>query len=132
MKMMNYDEFMLRFLRPAIFNGEELELDVEFEKASMYSVNINKVRALKMPVGDTICIGACIHFIESDTKTHDKFITIYMSGDELTKFINKYGARDISDKIKMRVKHVYEVLEKENYSDTEYEEIIGFELLSLI
>ena len=129
---MNYDEFMLRFLRPAIFNGEELELEVEFEKASMYSVNINNVKALRMPVGDTVCIGACVHFAESDTKTHGKFFTIYMSGDELTKFINKFGTRDICGKVKMRVKHVYVVLEKENYTDTEYEEIIGFELLSLI
>ena len=45
---------------------------------------------------------------------------------------NSYGVRDINVTAKVRVKHIYAVLEKENYTGTEYEEIVGFKLLSLI
>jgi hypothetical protein len=128
---MNYEEFMLRFLRPAIFNGEELELDVEFEKASLYHVNINTVRALKMIDGDTACINGRVNFNEGEGND-SKCITIYMSGEELSDFINRFGTRRIKGTIKMMVKHLYAVLEKDNYMGTECEELVGFQLSSII
>lgn len=130
---MNYDEFLLRFLRPAVFKDEELdELEVNFEDATLYHVSIDKAKALKMPVGDTVCISGCAYFVESEVETHGKYLTIYMSGGELTKFINRYGIRQINETVKMRVKHIYAVLEREDYTGTESEEIIGFELLNLM
>ena len=132
MKMMNYDEFVLRFLRPAIFKGEELEFEVDFEDCDMCRVDIERVKALNMQVGDTVRINGCVHFVESETETHIKYLTIYMSGDELTKFIDKFGTRDINAVVKMRVKYIYAILERENYTGTEYEELVGFQLLNLM
>ena len=131
---LNYDEFSLRFLRPAIFNGEELELEVKFEDASLYHVNIDKAKVLEMPVGDTGCIRGFVCFAEKENKSlnHHKYLVMYMDGEELTSFINKFEIRNINETVKVRVKHIYAVLEKENYTGTEYEEIIGFKLLKLI
>ena len=47
----NYDEFMLRILRPALFKGEELELSVEFKNATMYNVDVGTSKAIKTTVG---------------------------------------------------------------------------------
>lgn len=129
---LNYDEFALRFLRPAVFNNEELELEVKFEDASLYHVNIDTAKAIDAVVGDTVCIRGCACFVENESLTHHKYFAMYMSGEELTSFINKFGVRDITETVKVRMKLIYAVLEKENYTGTEYEEIIAFKLLKLI
>ena len=124
----NYDEFMLRILRPALFKGEELELSVEFKNATMYNVDVGTSKAIKTTVGDTVSVFGHVNF-EGD---NSKLITLYLSGDVLTEFINIYGIRDINATVPMRLKHVYAVIENFEYAEEKYEEVIGFQVMNIL
>lgn len=123
-----YDEFMLRFLRPAVFKGEELELSVEFENTTLYMVDAETAKAINTAVGDTVRAFVCANFEENNSKN----FTLYLTGDELTNFINIYGIKNINDTVSMRLKHVYSVVEKADYSSEKYKEIVGFQLLNIM
>lgn len=123
-----YDEFLLRFLRPAVFNGEELELSVELKNATLYNVDAEIAKAINTRVGDTVSVFAYANFEEDNSK----FFTLYLTEDVLTKFINNYGIRNINVTVPMRLKHVYSVIEKSEYSDEKYEEVVGFQLLDIM
>ena len=124
----NYDEFMLRFLRPALFKGEELELTVELRSATMYNVEARTAKAIKTTVGDTVSVFGHANF-EGD---NSKFLTLDLSGDVLTEFINIYGIRDITGTISMRLKHIYAVIEKSEYAEEKCEEVVGFQVIDLL
>lgn len=124
----NYDNLMLRFLRPALFKGEELELSVEFKNATMYNVDAGTAKAIKTTVGDTVSVFGHANF-EGD---NSKLITLYLSGDVLTEFIETYGIRNLTGTVQMRLKHVYAVIENFEYTEEKYEEVVGFQVMDIL
>lgn len=124
----NYDEFMLRFLRPALFNGEELELTVEFKNATMYNVDAGTAKAIRTRVGDTVSVFGHINF-EGD---NSKLVTLYLTGDVLTEFINAYGIRNITGTVPMKLKHVYAAISNYEYAEEKYEEVVGFQVIDIL
>ena len=61
---------------------------MEFKNATMYNVDTGTTKAIKTTVGDTVSVFGHVNF-EGD---NSKLITLYLSGDVLTEFINIYGS----------------------------------------
>ena len=58
---LSYKKFRLMLLRPALYNGEEVELEVQFEESSFWRTNCVLANAIDLKPGDTvkICGRAC-------------------------------------------------------------------------
>lgn len=124
-----FEEFSVMALRPALYNGKHLEVDVDFRKASFRRVGIEVSKAINAPVGDTVKISGNIFTGNSDFN----HIGIYMYGDVLTDFINRYGINRISGTVRMKLEQVYAVYEYNNYGiEPVEEEITAYKLVEII
>lgn len=57
-----YKTFKLMLLRPVVYNGEEIEIDVQFNKDSLYRTDFAIDEALNMKHGDTASIHGKVCF----------------------------------------------------------------------
>ncbi len=127
--MKTYEEFMEIELRPAYYNGTVFEIDVEFNEASVFGVGIEVAKAINMVTGDTVRIGGKVCGEGSDFE----YINVYMSGDILTEFIEKYGVRKITNSVRMKLELVYAVYDCNDYGfEPREEEITAYKLIELI
>ncbi len=126
----SYNEYKLMLLRPAVYNGEEIEIDVQFNNDSLYHTDFSVAEAIDMKPGDTVHIRGRILFDHEDTLY--EFITIYNSEAVLAEFIEKYGFNKITATIGMKVKFIYAVHCSEDfYNEEKKEEIIACKLLKI-
>lgn len=126
-----YKTFKLMLLRPAVYNGEEIEIDVQFNNDSLYHTDFSVAEAIDMKPGDTVNIRGKIRFYDEDTSY--EFITVYMSESILTEFIDKYGFNKITATVGMNVKFIYAVHCSEDfYNEEKKEEIIACKLLQIL
>ena len=124
-----YEEFKVMSLRPAYYNGTQFEADICFDEASAYRVYITEADAANMIRGDTVRISGKIR---TDDKTDYEFVTVYMCGDELTEFIEKFGAHKISATVRMKLELVYTAYEETSWNDEHRkEEMIIYKLLGI-
>lgn len=127
--MKTYEEFKVMDLRPAYYNGEVFEIDVEFNEASVFGVGIEIAKALKMVVGDTVRISGKVFGTEADYE----YINIYMSGDALSDFIDKFGVGKLTRKIRMKLELTFAVYSCNDYSiEPREEEITAYKLIEII
>ena len=128
--MKTYEEFKIMKLRPAFYNGTVFEIDVEFTDTSAFRVDIDVAKAINMTVGDTIRISGNVFVEEADYE----YISIYMCGDVLTDFINKYGVNNITtDRVRMKLEQIYTVYNCNDYSlEPKEEEITAYKLIEII
>lgn len=73
----SYNEYKLMLLRPAVYNGEEFEIDVQFNNDSLYRTEVAIAEALNMKHGDTASIHGKVCF-DNKESIYD-CISIYMS-----------------------------------------------------
>lgn len=126
-----YKAFKLMLLRPAVFNGEEIKIDLQFNNDSLYHTDFSVAEAINMKPGDTVHIRGRIRFENEDISY--EFITIYMSESVLTEFIEKYGFNKITTTVSMKVKFIYAIHCNEDfYSEEKKEEIIACKLLEIL
>ena len=127
--MKTYEEFKVMDLRPAYYNGEVFEIDVEFNEASVFSVGIEVAKALKTVVGDTVRISGKVFGTEADYE----YINIYMSGDALSDFIDRFGVVKLTRKIRMKLELTFAVYSCNDYSiEPREEEITAYKLIEII
>ena len=128
--MKTYEEFKVMKLRPAFYNGTVFEIDVEFNDASAFRVDIEIAKAINMTVGDTVRIGGKVFSEEADYE----YISICMCGDALADFIGKYGVNKITtDRVRMKLEQVYAVYKCNDYSiEPRDEEITAYKLIEII
>lgn len=127
---MSYNKYKLMLLRPAVYNGEEFEIDVQFNNDSLYRTDFAIAEALNMKHGDTASIHGKVCFDNKDSE-YD-YISIYMSELVLTDFIEKYGFSKISADVSIKAKFVYAVYASgEFYDEQKKEEIIACQLLEM-
>lgn len=126
----SYNEYKLMLLRPAVYNGEEFEIDVQFNNDSLYRTEVAIAEALNMKHGDTASIHGKVCF-DNKESTYD-YINIYMSESILTEFIQKYGFSNISADVSIKAKFVYAIYDSgEFYDEEKKEEIIACQLLEI-
>lgn len=127
----SYNEYKLMLLRPAVYNGEEFEIDVQFNNDSLYRTEVAIAEALNMKHGDTASIHGKVCF-DNKESIYD-YISIYMSESILTEFIEKYGFSNISADVSIKAKFVYAVYSSgEFYDEEKKEEIIACKLLEIL
>ncbi len=99
-------DFRLMMLRPAKYSGSEIELDIVLLESELMRSDIHDVTTLGLIPGDTAetFLTACFDGNGSDCKKH---IRTYISGDVLTKFIDKYGIEGISATTKAKFRLEY-------------------------
>ncbi len=107
-----FEEFKVMSLRPAFYNGTQFEAEIIFNEANAYSVDITEAEAVNMIPGDTVRINGKI---TDDTEKDYDFISVYMCGEELTEFIEKYGIHKVSGTVRMKLEIVYSVYEYNEY-----------------
>lgn len=126
-----YKTFKLMLLRPAVYNGEEFEIDVEFSNDSLYRTDFSVADAINLKTGDTVHIKGKIKF-ENEATSYE-FITVYISESILTEFIDKYGFNKITTTVGMEVKFIYAVHSSEDFfNEGKKEEIIACKLLKIL
>lgn len=126
-----YETFKLMLLRPAVYNGEEIEIDVQFNNDSLYRTDFAIADAIDMKNGDTASIHGKVCFDNEDSSY--EYVKIYMSESVLTKFIEKYGFSKISADVSVKAKFIYAVYNSEEFYDEEKkEEIIACKLLEIL
>lgn len=124
-----YEEFNAMELRPAYYNGTQFEIDIDFRKVSPHRVGIEVSKAINAVVGDTVRISGKVFIENSDFINID----VYMCGDVLSDFIEKYGSGRITETIKMKLERVYAVYECNDYSfEPNKEEIAAYKLIEII
>lgn len=126
----SYQTFKLMLLRPAVYNGEEIEIDVRFDNDFLHHTDISEAEVIDMKPGDTVSIRGKICFDDEDSSC--EYITIYMSEDILTEFIDNFGFGKITAAIRMRVKFIYAVQNNKDFCfEEKKEEIIACKLLEI-
>lgn len=126
--MKTFKEFKVMDLRPAYYNGEVFEIDVEFNEASVFSVGIEIVKVLKMAVGDTVRIGGKVC-----DGSDSEYINIYMCGDALSDFIDRFGVGKLTRKIRMKLELTFAVYNCNDYGiEPKEEEITAYKLIEII
>lgn len=127
--MKTYEEFKLMDLRPAYYNGEVFEADVEFNEASVFGVGIEVAKAINTAVGDTVRISGKVCGEGSDFE----YINIYMCGDALSDFIDKFGVGKLTRKIRMKLELTFAVYSCNDYGfEPREEEITAYKLIEII
>lgn len=128
---MSYKTFKLMLLRPAVYNGEEFEIDVQFNNDSLYRTDFAVVDAINMTHGDTASIHGKVCFDNGDSSY--EYIKIYMSESVLTEFIERYGFNKINATVSIKAKFVYALYSSEEFFDEDKkEEIIACKLLKIL
>ena len=128
--MKTYEEFKVMSLRPAIHNGAVFEVDVDFDDAPIFRIDIDFSRAIGTPMGDSVKIRGKVFAEEEDYE----YINIYMYGDAFTDFINKYGVNHITANVRMKLEQVYTIYEaREDYCyEPKKVEIVAYKLVEII
>lgn len=127
----SYNEYKLMLLRPAVYNGEEFEIDIQFNNDSLYRTDFSIAEALNLKNGDTASIHGKVCF--DDKESSYDYIKIYMSESVLTEFIEKYGFSNISADVIIKAKFVYAIYASGEFYDEETkEEIIACKLLEIL
>ena len=135
MKTLSKNDFHTWLLRPAIFNGKEAYLKIEFENDYLHRAEISEAELMNLRPGDCAKITARIPFDDDKSKLFGEYITLYMSDSILSEFIEKLGVSHITAKILVRVKLTYAIY---NEDDLDYDgypiknELIAFNLLELL
>lgn len=125
-------DFKIMLLRPAVFNGREIELNIQFNNASLYRTEYIIAQTLDMTPGDTASIGGRVCYDDEDELSFD-YIKIYISENTLGEFIEKYGTSGINTLIRMRLEFIYELYsENEPCYDEKKDELIACKLLQLL
>ena len=117
-----HNELKLMLMRPAVYNGEEFEIDVQLENASLRRTDLAEADAIGMKPGDTASIRGEAFFGDAAER-----VTVYMSEDILTEFVERYGLESVTDAVTMRVKLTYATNEYYGCPD----EIIACKLLEI-
>ncbi len=127
--MKTYDEIKIFSLRPAFYNGIQFETDVCFEKANVFRVSITETEAVGMIQGDTVRINGKI---KSEDEKDCEYISVYMCGDELAEFIEKYGVSKVSGTARMKLELIYAIYEETNWNDErKKEDMVAYKLLGI-
>lgn len=121
--------FNLITLRPAKFSSSEVELKLDFTGCSLSRTPIVDAKILNLLPGDTV--EAYVRVIFDDEKGGAfNYIHVYLSGDVLTKFIDKYGISDIDSTVRGKFRLEYKTTDNDELLE-EYYEIIAFVMIEL-
>ncbi len=126
-----YKEFRKMSLRPAFYNGTQFEIDVIFDGTDLHREGITPTKALHMIVGDTVRVRG---MVKADGKDNDyDYISIYICGEELEDFINRYGVDDINATVTLKLESVYATYDSEQFcSEPATEEITGYKYVCTV
>lgn len=100
-------DFRLMMLRPAKYSGSEIELDIVLLESELMRSDIHDVTTLGLTPGDTVETIFMACFNGNDSECEKEHIRVYISGDVLTKFIDKYGIEGISATTKAKFRLEY-------------------------
>ncbi len=122
-----YKEVKKLELRPAVYNGKELDRVPVHIKGCLIRVWIDEAKVIKMKPGDTVRATAKVIDNENDKVV---FFDLYLSGAVLDSFIEKYGDENINATVYMKLKFFYFTKESlvEPDEDCEY---MGYEVLEI-
>lgn len=125
-----FTEFKTMLLRPACYNGAQFEAELVLDESDLYRESLDIVRALGMPVGDTVRVRGKIG--SEEERKYSEYVSIYMSGDVLDEFISRFGIENITATLMLKLELVYSVYESTDYRcEAMEDEIIGFRLLEI-
>ena len=124
-----YETIELMEIRPAKFNGSEIDyVPVTFNKNSMFKVEVEDADLLDMVPGDTVEIHGKV--ISDEAENDFAYITLYMDGEVLSKFISKLGFLRVSGMLRMKLKLVHVVIKPDLIIETK-REITGYKVLEI-
>lgn len=124
-----YETIELMEIRPAKFNGSEIDyVPVIFNKNSMFKVEVEDADYLDMVPGDTVEIHGKV--ISDEAENDFAYITLYMDGEVLSKFISKLGFLRVSGMLRMKLKLVHVVIKPDLIIETK-REITGYKVLEI-
>lgn len=126
------NEFKTMLLRPALYNNKEIEIDIDCKNSCIHRTEITEATAIDMIPGDTVSIYVRAFFDDGDLL--GEYITMYMSGNCLSDFIEKVGISNITAKLRVKVKFIYTIYSTDNfdYEEGKKEEIIACKLLEIL
>lgn len=121
---MTREEFDLLHLRPALYNGTTMSINVVFDNKSFWRTEAQVAESLGLEPVDTVEIfGEAADYNQDGYKYRsEKF---YMSGDVLTSFIKQFGFQQINVSVCFKVKFQY-IHEKTDFDFKPDDEIIAF------
>lgn len=124
---MTKDQFELLHLRPALYDGTIMTMNVAINDESFWRTEAKIAIALGLKSGDTVeILGDAVDYNEENHRyCYEKF---YMNGELLTKFIEKFGFKKIKANICFSVKFRYLHIKSDNELDDD-KEILAFEVL---
>ncbi len=121
-----YEKFKEMSLRPSYYNGTQIEVDVDFDNASLVSVGVKVANALNMIPGDTVAINGKVRGEDFEYEN----INVYICGDTLTDFIRRHGIAKIRGIVRAKLEQAYAVYEYKDYgSEPKVTEIIAYKLV---
>lgn len=128
--MKTFEEIKIMSLRPAFYNGTQFEAEVSFDEASAFRVSITETEAVNMILGDTVRISGKIK--TEDEKDYE-YISVFMCGDELSEFIEKYGVHKVSGTVRMKLELIHAVYYEDATWDNERkkEDLTVYKLLGI-
>lgn len=125
-----FTEIKTMLLRPAHYKGIQFEAELVLDESDLYRESLNIVRALEMPVGDTVRVRGKIGGKEE--RKYSEYVSVYMSGDVLDELISRFGVENITVTLSLKLELIYAVYEADNCGyETVEEEAIGFRLLEI-
>ena len=124
-----YEAFKLMKLRPAVYEGTEIDhVPVVFWDSSMYKVEAEEAEALGLKIGDAVeLVGKIISDEDPDKYV---YIDLYLSEEVLTQFIETYGYEKLNGVVVMKLKLLHEVVEPDLIIE-KTEELTGYKVLEI-
>ncbi len=126
----SYKDFKIMLLRPAVSDGKEVEICMDFDNDSIYRTQADDALSLGLKPGDTAHIRGKIRFDGDNSQC--EYITLYMSESLLEEFIEKYGFYKICASVRMKAVFNYVLQNKEYGLAEQNEELLAFKLSELI
>lgn len=121
--------FNLITLRPAKFSSSEVKLKLDFTGCSLSRTPIVDAKILNLLPGDTVETYVKVIFDDEKGGAFN-YIHVYLSGDVLTEFIDKYGISDIDSTVRGKFRLEYRTTDNNELLE-EYYEIIAFIMIEL-
>lgn len=123
---MNEKEFYKMDIAPAKHTGEVFTAYFISEGAHLHRLPVEEALCHEFVPGDSAELRCKIEFDDTE-KT--QYVTLYLTGDVLQEFIEKYGVRNVECEFTAVVELFYDV--GDVYAPTEDEEYYGFLIHSL-